>query len=128
VQPIETLVPLPMAEAEAAVRSALAEQGFGVLTEIDLSGTLLAKLGVDYPATKVLGACNPSLVYQALQVDPDVTLLLPCNVVLTTTAAGTKVRAVDPASLMADPALAALAADAEARLRAALDGAAAVTP
>jgi uncharacterized protein (DUF302 family) len=118
---IETVVAMPMIEAEAAVRSALAEQGFGVLTEIDVAATLKAKLDVDRPPLKILGACNPTLANRALEHDPSVSLLLPCNVVLEPANAGTRVAAVDPHELMSDPRFAELADDAARRLRAALD-------
>ncbi len=117
---IETIVSLPMTEAEAAVRAALAEQGFGVLTEIDVAATLKAKLGVDRPPLKILGACNPNLAHRALQLDPTVSLLLPCNVVLEPADGGTRVAAVDPHELMNDPRFAELADDAASRLRTAI--------
>jgi uncharacterized protein (DUF302 family) len=117
---IEAIVALPMAEAEVAVRAALAEQGFGVLTEIDVAATLKAKLGVDRPPLKILGACNPSLAHRALQLDPSVSLLLPCNVVLEPAEGGTRVAAVDPHELMDDPRFIELADDAANRLRAAI--------
>jgi uncharacterized protein (DUF302 family) len=118
---IETTVDLSPAAAEAAIREALAVQGFGVLTEIDVAATLKAKLDVDRPPLKILGACNPNLAHQALEIDPSVALLLPCNVVVEQTAAGTKVSAVDPHDLMDDPRFAELADDAATRLRAAVD-------
>ena len=107
---IETTVPLPLDEAEAAVRATLADNGFGVLTEIDVAATLKAKLGVDRPALKILGACNPTLANQALELDPSSALVLPCNVVLEPGAdGGTRISAVDPRELMPDPAFAELA-------------------
>ncbi len=118
---IDTTVPLPMMAAEAAVRSALADQGFGVLTEIDVAATLKAKLGVDRDPLKILGACNPSFAKRALEIDPSVTLLLPCNVVLEPAPGGTRIRAVDPRELMDDPQFDALAAEVAAQLQAALD-------
>jgi uncharacterized protein (DUF302 family) len=77
-----TKVTRPYGETVEAVRSALADQGFGVLTEIDLQATLAAKLGVDVPAQVILGACRPPLAYQALQADPSIAVMLPCNVVV----------------------------------------------
>jgi uncharacterized protein (DUF302 family) len=118
---IETTVPLPLDEADAAVRSALAEQGFGVLTEIDVAATLRAKLGVERPALRILGACNPGFADRALRVDPAAALVLPCNVVLEPAeGGGTRVRAVDPRELMPDPAFADLAGEAADLLTAAL--------
>ena len=126
---IEFVVTASMAEAEAALRPALAEQGFGVLTEIDVAAILNAKLGIGREPLKILGVCNPSLAHQALELDPSVSLLLPCNVVLDPVGGGTRIRAVDPTALMDDPAFAALAAEASGRLEAALRAlAAAVAP
>ena len=118
---IDTIVDLSPAQAEAAVREALAEQGFGVLTEIDVAATLKAKLGIDRPPLKILGACNPTLAARALDIDPSVSLLLPCNVVVEIRDGHTRVAAVDPLELMDDPRFAELAADAGTRLRAAID-------
>jgi uncharacterized protein (DUF302 family) len=120
VRSIETTLDEPMDDAETAVRAALAEQGFGVLTEIDVAATLHAKLGVERPPLKILGACNPRFAHQALQIDPSVALLLPCNVVLEATASGTRVSVVDPRELMPEPAFASLAAQAADQLTAAL--------
>ncbi|MHB1585130.1 MAG: DUF302 domain-containing protein [Acidimicrobiales bacterium] len=98
---IETTVEKPLAEAEQAVRAALAEEGFGVLTEIDVAATLAAKLGVHRPALKILGACNPALAHRALELDPSLALLLPCNVVLEDAGAGrTRVAVADPRLLL----------------------------
>ncbi|MHB1535571.1 MAG: DUF302 domain-containing protein [Acidimicrobiales bacterium] len=108
------------ADTEEAVRAALGDAGFGVLTEIDVAATLKAKLDVDRPPLKILGACNPSLAHQALAADPSVALVLPCNVVLETTDDGTRVTAADPRELMTDASLSALADDAAERLRQAL--------
>lgn len=99
---IEITVPLPMTETETAVRRALSEQGFGILTEIDVAATLAPKLGVSRPPLKILGACNPTFTHRALEVDPTVALLLPCNVVLEAAAEKTKTRVAiaDPRELM----------------------------
>jgi uncharacterized protein (DUF302 family) len=121
-QSIATTIPLPADEAEAAVRAALADQGFGVLTEIDVAATLKAKLGIDRPALKILGACNPTFAHEALQVDPSVALVLPCNVVLEpAVGGGTRISVVDPRELMPDPAFTELATAAAKRLTAALE-------
>lgn len=117
---IETTVSCSLDEADRRVRAALAAQGFGVLTEIDVAATLRAKLGVERPALKILGACNPGFAHRALQLDESVALLLPCNVVIAATDRGVRVSAVDPRGLMTDPAFAELADDAAVRLRAAL--------
>ncbi|MCU0267667.1 MAG: DUF302 domain-containing protein [Acidimicrobiales bacterium] len=122
---IEGVIPLPMDQAEARVREALAGQGFGVLTEIDLAATLKTRIGVDRAPLKILGACNPNIADAALRIDPGAALLLPCNVVLEPGEAGaTRVSIVDPRALMAGEAMHDLAEDAAARLRAALDAAA----
>ena len=117
----DTIVELTPEQAEVAIRDALAEQGFGVLTEIDVAATLKAKLGVERPPLKILGACNPTIANRALELDPSVSLLLPCNVVIDTVDGRTRVAAVDPRELMDDPRFAELAADAATRLQAAID-------
>ena len=79
----------------------------------------------DRPALKILGACNPTLANRALDIDPSVALLLPCNVALDEVEGGTRVRVVDPHELMDDPRFSALADEAADRLQAAVDGLAA---
>lgn len=104
----------------ARVRELLGEAGFGVLTEIDIRATLKAKLDEDVPAQVILGACRPQLAHRALQVEPRIATLLPCNVVVADAGEGrTRVEVLDPgfmAGLAPDPELAEVAADARARL------------
>ncbi len=83
----------------ARTKVALADNGFGVLTEIDIQKTLDAKLGVAWPRYQILGACNPPLAHQALQGDPAIGLLLPCNVVVAQDGDAVVVSAIDPAAM-----------------------------
>src|SRR5664279_6066199 len=118
---IEVTIDRPLAEVESAVRAALKDQGFGVLTEIDVAATLKDKLGVDRAPLKILGACNPGFAYRALLIDPAVSLLLPCNVVLETVGGGTHVVIADPRELMPGDELADIADDAARQLIAVID-------
>ena len=115
----------PVGETLAATRDALAAQGFGVLTEIDMRATLKAKLGVDIAPQVILGACRPPLAHAALQAEPSIGLLLPCNVVVRAVDEHrTRVEAIDPhimVSVTGNPTLKAVATEARTRLTAALD-------
>lgn len=115
----------PYDETLEAVRGALHEQGFGILTEIDIRATLKAKLDVDVPRQVILGACRPPLAHRAMQVEPSIAVVLPCNVVVREVDdSSTVVEAFDPDALMgfagASEPLREVAADAKARLSAAL--------
>lgn len=95
------VVQLTFDETVARVRDGLATQGFGVLTEIDVQATMKTKLDVDMNPYLILGACNPSLAYRALQAEPSLGVLLPCNVVVRSAGSGsTVVEAVNPATLV----------------------------
>lgn len=122
---LSTTVVRDFTETLDATREALAEQGFGVLTEIDLAATLKQKIGAEVPAQVILGACRPPLAYAAVQAEPSVGLLLPCNVVVRDVGEGaTSVEAVDPQimeTLTENDKLADVSADARQRLQAALD-------
>jgi len=87
-------------EAVAKTRDALAAEGFGVITEIDVQKTLKAKIGVDFRRYLILGACNPALAHEALKLEPNVGAMLPCNVVVQETGGGTEVSAIDPVASM----------------------------
>jgi uncharacterized protein (DUF302 family) len=115
---------LPFAEAVARVRQALKDQGFGVLTEIDVQATLRDKLGQDMEDYLILGACNPPLAHQALDADRKIGLLLPCNVVVRTAGTQTIIEALNPqvmAEVAGQPALKPVADEATSKIRAALD-------
>ena len=120
---ISVRMTVPFPEAVRRVREALAAQGFGVLTEIDVRATLHEKLGADMEDYLILGACNPPLAHQALTADRKVGLLLPCNVVIRSGHGETIIEALDP-QIMAEVAgqatLRPVATEAAARIRAAL--------
>ncbi len=115
--------------ALAATRSGLTEQGFGVLTEIDFQATLKEKLDADIPPQTILGACRPALAHAAVQAEPSIGALLPCNVVVRALGEQkTRVEAMDPdlmVGLTGNDELTEVAQDARGRLAAAFDGLAA---
>jgi uncharacterized protein (DUF302 family) len=99
---ITTTINLPYEAAVEKVRGALLEEGFGVLTEIDVKKTIKEKLGIDVEKYVILGACNPPLAHRALSADPFVGLLLPCNVIVFEKDGASVVSAIDPIAMMAD--------------------------
>src|SRR5690554_5746412 len=114
----------PFDKATEQVRAALMEQGFGVLTEIDVTATLREKLGEQMEDYVILGACNPPLAHRALNVDRQIGLLLPCNVVVRTEGAETVVEALDPevmVTVTGRDELEPVASEAARRIRAALE-------
>jgi uncharacterized protein (DUF302 family) len=120
-----TRVRAPFAETVERVRAALEDQGFGVLTEIDVRATLHDKLGEEMEDYHILGACNPPLAHRALRVDRRIGLLLPCNVVVRADGDQTVVEALDPqvmVSVSGQAALEPVAQEAARRLAAALEG------
>jgi len=122
---LTTTVPRSFADTLDATRLALTDQGFGVLTEIDMAATMKAKLDVDIPAQVILGACRPPLAYAALQAEPSIGLLLPCNIVVRyLDDDSTIVEALDPKVMVTmthNDALSSVADEAGRRLAAALD-------
>lgn len=116
---MSTTVPQGYDETVERVRGLLGDAGFGVLTEIDIRATLHAKLGVDVPPQVILGACRPQLAHRALEADPRIAALLPCNVVVAQEGDGTRVEVLDPgvmSQFSADGDVAEVAAEARERL------------
>ena len=89
-----------MASAEERARAALTDNGFGVLTEIDVSATMKMKLDKDMPGYKILGACNPTMAFEAIGLEPKLGAMLPCNVILRVVDGGVEVSAIDPVASM----------------------------
>jgi uncharacterized protein (DUF302 family) len=123
---IRTTVPTPYEETIPRVVEALKQQGFGVLTEIDVAATLKAKIGVDFTKYIILGACNPKLAHATLEEELEIGLLLPCNVIVYEEPAShaTVVSAVDPErmlSIVDNPSLAPRASEVKALLQKAID-------
>jgi len=87
-------------DIDARTRSALADHGFGILTEIDVKTTMKKKLDVEMPSYRILGACNPKMAYSAIGIEPRVGAMLPCNVILREAEGGVEVSAVDPVASM----------------------------
>lgn len=122
-----TIVRTSFADAVVRTREALAQQGFGVLTEIDVKATLNAKLGEDMEDYLILGACNPPLAHRAINVDREIGLLLPCNVVVRADPLEEKsviIEAINPQMLVdvtGEPRLQQVADEVTTKLRAAID-------
>jgi len=87
-------------KVDTRTRAALAENGFGVLTEIDVKATMKKKLVVDIPAYLILGACNPKMAMEAIEMEPRVGAMLPCNVILREVEGGVEVSSIDPVASM----------------------------
>jgi uncharacterized protein (DUF302 family) len=110
----------PFDQAVEKVLAALKAEGFGVLSDIDIQKAMKEKLGVDMPAYRILGACNPPLAHKALQADPQIGLLLPCNVTVQQTAAEIVVGFLDPQTMVQltdNPQVAQVADEAAERLQ-----------
>lgn len=127
---LSALIQRPFDEVAEATRAALAGQGFGVLTEIDFQATMKNKLDVDIQPQVIWGACSPPHAHKAMQADPSIGLLLPCNVVIRSVAEGTVVEMINPqimADLSSSDDMRKVADEVSSGLRAALDEVVAAT-
>jgi uncharacterized protein (DUF302 family) len=125
---LSSITSLPYAEAAERVRAELKNAGFGILCEIDVQATSREKLGVEQEPYLILGACNPPLAHQALGAEPELGVLLPCNVVVYEHGGETQIAAVDPErmlSIVDNDQLAPVAAEVKARLAGVVERAAA---
>jgi len=120
----KTLVGLSFEEAVEKTKAALKTQGFGVLSEIDIQGTLKEKIGVDFRKYRILGACNPGFAHKALSAEDKIGVFLPCNVIVQELDNGDiEVAAVDPVASMVsvkNPALEGIAAEVQSKIEAAV--------
>ncbi len=118
-------LPLGFEESVARTIEALKQEGFGVLTDVDVKETLKKKLGADFRAYRILGACNPALAYEAFQIEDKIGTMLPCNVVVQDIGGGkTEIAAVDPVASMQgidNPRLKSLAGRVQAKLKAVIE-------
>lgn len=87
-------------DVDARTRKALSDAGFGILTEIDVAATMKKKLDVDMQEYRILGACNPKMAHQSIEIEPRVGAMLPCNVILRAVDSGVEVSAIDPVMSM----------------------------
>ena len=95
-----TIAGVSFDEVDARTRKALADKGFGILTEIDVKATMKKKLDVEMAPYRILGACNPSMAHEAIGIEPRVGAMLPCNVILREVDGGVEVSAIDPVASM----------------------------
>jgi uncharacterized protein (DUF302 family) len=120
-----TTLALPFDEAIESAKAALQQEGFGILTEIDVADTLRKKIGAEFRPYRILGACNPAFAHQALLHEDKIGTMLPCNVIVQALSDGrTEVAAVDPVASMqavGNPGLAGIATEVQARLRKAIE-------
>lgn len=114
-------IELPFDDAIARVMESLKNEGFGILTEIDVQSTLKKKLNIDFKRYKILGACNPALAYEALKLEDKIGTMLPCNIIIQEQAnGGVELSAVDPMASMGsigNPALTVIAEQVQAKLK-----------